>query len=531
MERKMFDTPVLPRLETILAEVKSGDLVVPQFQRPFVWDDDRRLNLLDSIVRGMPIGSLLVWRTNRRDLLFYDKIGGIQLAGPSKGNEKVNYLMDGHQRISTLFGALYPEDRGPSEDDQVRWPLYYDLAEQDRPAFRLPPRRGTPPAHWLPLNILLDGDKLFDFTQRLRANGKRDLAKDAERLANIFRDYIIPVVPMVTEELDTVTDAFVRINSQGKGMSEAHMLRALTHLESIDTASHFEEVREQLEPLGWGNLDDQILVNVLKAQLGLDVYASNVREVRDRLREDPEPLKRLTGVLSEVVTFLAEIGVRGPGALPYAYQLVALAALAAKLPGILAKPEVQELLTHWFWVTTYTEHFTGMTGTQIRDAIHHIVMLAQGHDAAMQVNIVEPLTRLRMPSVRARGFLLFLAGLPSDREARMRQQKRLGTGDSQAVLSLFPAQSRAHLGNRVIADPSELKEIRKALDSAHLPPKTIDEFGIPASALRELPNRGAFLETRARWLIDTEREFIRSLDLVVADDAWSDDEGDDDRWR
>jgi len=107
MDRKMFDTPVLPRLETILAEVKSGDLVIPEFQRPFVWDDDRRLNLMDSIVRGMPIGSLLVWRTNNRELRTYERIGGVRLAGPLEGNQKVNYLIDGHQRISTLFGALY----------------------------------------------------------------------------------------------------------------------------------------------------------------------------------------------------------------------------------------------------------------------------------------------------------------------------------------------------------------------------------------------------------------------------------------
>src|SRR4051812_2956193 len=117
MERKMFDTPVLPRLETILAEVKSGDLIIPEFQRPFVWNDERRLNLLDSIVEGMPIGSLLVWRTNRRDLRTYERVGGVRLDGPRKGDEKLNYLIDGHQRISTLFGALYSGDREPSDSD------------------------------------------------------------------------------------------------------------------------------------------------------------------------------------------------------------------------------------------------------------------------------------------------------------------------------------------------------------------------------------------------------------------------------
>ncbi|RYD72712.1 MAG: DUF262 domain-containing protein [Verrucomicrobiaceae bacterium] len=344
MDRKMFDTPVLPRLETILTEVKSGDLVIPEFQRPFVWDDDRRLSLLDSIVMGMPIGSLLVWRTTRRDLRTYDRVGGVRITAPRKGEEKVNYLIDGHQRISTLFGALYSGEREISDDDDdVRWPLYYELAAETRPAFRVPPGRGTVPPNWLPLNILLDGDKLFDFTQRLRQGGRRDLAKEAERLANIFRDYIIPVVPLVTEELDVVTDAFVRINSQGKGMSEAHMLRALTYLGANDTDRYFNEVRIRLEPLGWGEIDDQILVNVLKSRLGLDVYASSVRGVYSMLKANPAPLKDLADVVEEAVGFLATVGVRGPSALPYAYQLVTLSALSARFPGLLGEPEVHHL--------------------------------------------------------------------------------------------------------------------------------------------------------------------------------------------
>jgi hypothetical protein len=86
--------------------------------------------------------------------------------------------------------------------------------------------------------------------------------------------------------LPRVTDAFVRINSQGKGMTEAHMLRALTHMQTIDTERHFHEVRARLEPLGWAGLDAQGLVNILKAWLGLDVYTAGVRGVRESLQKE-----------------------------------------------------------------------------------------------------------------------------------------------------------------------------------------------------------------------------------------------------
>ena len=536
----MFDTPILPRLATILAEVKSGDLVVPAFQRPFVWDDDRRLSLLDSIAQGMPIGSLLVWRTNRRDLETYPSVGGVRLGGVHRGDEKINYLMDGHQRISTLFGALYAGPREPANaEDDTRWPLYYELGAKDRPAFRVPRGRGPVPDHWLPLDKLLDGDELFEFTQRLRQENRRDLAKEAESLANVFRDYIIPIVPLVTEQLDTVTDAFVRINSQGKGMTEAHMLRALTHLKDIDTDGHFNEVRERLTPFGWATLDDQVLVNILKALLGLDVYAAGVREMQEMLLRDPKPLQSLGDHVVEAVGFLARLGVRGPAALPYAYQLVTLAALAARFPGRLDEDRFRNPLESWFWATTYTEYFTGITGNRIRSGIEDLArdMERETFRLVEQLPPVKVLTQIRMSSVRARAYLLFLAQLPRDPAARRRRQERLASGDARAVPSLFPGAPGTDPANRVIADPSELRDLRDALIKGRSPFWNIDkafaealtrpqnplvdrsdEFAIPDDAVFALPDERAFLHERGAWLRAQERVFIGACGLRLIDD-------------
>jgi hypothetical protein len=524
MERKMFDTPVLPRLDTILAEVKSGDIIIPHFQRPFVWDDERRLNLLDSIVEGMPIGSLLVWRTNRRDLRTYNRLGGVQLDGPRKGDEKLNYLIDGHQRISTLFGALYSGNREPiEEDDKTRWPLYYELGSDKRPAFRIPPRRGAVPTEWLSLAILLDGDKLFDFTQYLRENNKRSLAKEAERLANIFRDYIIPIVPLVTEELNVVTDAFVRINSQGKGMSEAHMLRALTHLGSVDTDEHFKRVRTSLEPLGWSSLDDQVLVNVLKAQLDLDVYAADVRGVHDKLKSDRTPLDKLDDVLAEAMEFLATVGVRGPGALPYTYQLVTLATCAAWSPGILHKSSSQSYLKSWFWVSTYTELFSGITGSRIREVIHQVrdALKLKRSSAAIpdpnEYGPLRPLTAIRGSTGRTRAFLLFLAQLPRAKAARERRQELLGASENRSAPNLLASAGASDPGNRVIADPHELRTIRIALKEIDVPPEMNDEYHLPAKALQKLPDQTAFLNERRNSLVSLEKDFLKNFGLEVSD--------------
>lgn len=541
MERKMFDTPVLPRLATILAEVKFGDLVVPKFQRPFVWDGERRLRLFDSIAQGMPIGSLLVWRTSKRDLATYDQLGGVRLEQGGAKGEKVSYLIDGHQRLATLFGALYPGERETQEEEQdVRWPLYYELGAV-RPSFRLPLRRGKVPDHWLRLNILLDGDALFDVTQHLRKTDRRHLAKEAENLANVLRDYIIPIVPMVTDDLDTVTDAFVRINSQGKTMTEAHMLRALTYLKPTDTERSFNGIRERLEPLGWANIDDQVFVNILKVLLGLEVYSARVETIHAKLREDPSLLEKLPDAVEEAVTALSVQGVRGFSALPYAYQLVAFAAVAYQCPGRLSEPAIRNRLERWLWITTYTEHFSGLSGAGIRTTIDDLMQDPEGAKESITIHddSIESLKELRMAAVRTQAFLLFLAQLPSDPENRRRRQELLASAASQSTQTIFQKQPRNDPANCIIAEPGEARRIRDyfgklaarkrsgEIESSNEAAREadqdilrlLDELGIPAEALGKLPDEKAFLAERRRWLFQQEEAFLQKLGLRVRENA------------
>src|SRR5690348_1129021 len=102
-----LEQPVSVRIHTVLEDVRTGRLRVPHFQRDYVWDDDRQLALLDSIRRGYPIGSLLIWRTAKHDLAAKSVVGG----GPvdvSAAPAVRNYLLDGHQRVGTLYRAFGP---------------------------------------------------------------------------------------------------------------------------------------------------------------------------------------------------------------------------------------------------------------------------------------------------------------------------------------------------------------------------------------------------------------------------------------
>lgn len=494
-----------------------------------MWEVEKRLNLLDSIVRGLPIGSLLVWRTTQRELQTYPKLGGIALPAPSQTNEKVSYLIDGHQRLATLFGALYP---GVSREHTRgrRWPIYFELGTIERPAFR-PPPRGPVPHTWLPLDIVFDGDKLYDFNQQLRERGNPDLARDAARLSNLFKDYIIPIVPLNTEDLDIVTDAFVRINSQGKKMSEAHMLRALTHLKESDTEKGFSQLRSALSPFGWEDLDDQTIVNALKAKFDFDVYGSGVREVYQALENNTLALSELVESAVHAVDFLSTVGIRGPGALPYAYQLVTLMTLAARM-GRWPKDDVsQQNLKQWFWQTTYSEHFTGITGSTIREGIRNLESLLNhpaypDKSASLKVDMLQ---RFRTNSVRSKAFLLFMAQLPQDQDACLRRESRLAVGGAKAAPKLFANGKTEDPANHVIADPLELRKLRRAIKDSKVPSEMADEWAIPLEALEHLDNEARFLDVRRAFLHEREQVFVKpwNMELVQPDPDFPEDEDDE----
>ena len=88
----------------LISEIETGQVKIPQFQRKFVWDIKSSAKLLDSIIKGYPIGTFIYWRTNER-LRSVRDLGNISLPEPKDG-ENVNFVLDGQQRLTSLFATL-----------------------------------------------------------------------------------------------------------------------------------------------------------------------------------------------------------------------------------------------------------------------------------------------------------------------------------------------------------------------------------------------------------------------------------------
>src|SRR5262249_29488858 len=105
-------------IETLLTWVKSGEIAIPEIQRPFVWDSTKVRNLLDSLYRGYPVGYLIAWRNPTVRL----KDGT-----PSAGKR---ILIDCQQRVTALLAALLGQEVRNKDYETVRMRIAFHPIEE-----------------------------------------------------------------------------------------------------------------------------------------------------------------------------------------------------------------------------------------------------------------------------------------------------------------------------------------------------------------------------------------------------------------
>lgn len=101
MGKELFDN-IPSKVEDLLRDVELGKIGLPDLQRPFVWPDSKVRNLLDSMLKGYPIGYIMLWSSPDE----YDNAK--QIGGNEKTyKEPDDLVIDGQQRLTALLAALH----------------------------------------------------------------------------------------------------------------------------------------------------------------------------------------------------------------------------------------------------------------------------------------------------------------------------------------------------------------------------------------------------------------------------------------
>jgi uncharacterized protein with ParB-like and HNH nuclease domain len=210
-------------IREILEQVSRGQIRIPAFQRGFVWEPDRVAYLMDSIFKKYPFGSLLFWRTNEK-LKFDRKLGPFELPDP-QADYPIDYVLDGQQRITSIYGVFQSEVPQPGTDEN--WlSIYFDLTAeptaQDSQFVALPSDKVEPGRHF-PLSTLFDTVAY----RKANENSGNETVIKIDKMQEVFKEARIPVQTSDTNDKATVAIIFERINRQGVELDTLQLLSCL----------------------------------------------------------------------------------------------------------------------------------------------------------------------------------------------------------------------------------------------------------------------------------------------------------------
>jgi hypothetical protein len=350
-------------LNAVLRQIERTALRIPRFQRGFVWGAADVLDLLESIEKGYPIGSILTWRVAESDDYFAGfREGAFPPADKSLSSFEV--VLDGAQRLSSLYGCL----RNPSADPAYE--VLFDLrSERFVQAGDLSAEEGV---FGVPMDALFDSRKFLGVQSRLsELPDGDDLLRGALDLYATFQEYQIPIVAIAHAELEEVVEVFRRVNSTGTRLSAVDFVRALTWRSSFDLEETFDEFAERYEGTPVEGLTEDYLIRCLAVVSDLSLEARDVVQLKDlaaRQEALTDEVQQMRDALDRMAVFLARFEVRGISEVPYEVQRLLLFALMLSTD----PPATDQDIENWFWQSTFAEEYQGKPDSFITRSVREI---------------------------------------------------------------------------------------------------------------------------------------------------------------
>ncbi|MDW5315080.1 DUF262 domain-containing protein [Rhizobium sp. PL01] len=540
--------PDIISLDVMLRDIDEGRIRIPKFQRPYVWTPQMMRELFQSVLSGYPIGSLLLWEPRDADVPSLGKIGPIQT--PEKvGNAGVSFVLDGHQRLATLYGVLRLPDisnmDANTRSDRLAWNIAFDLEKDETRQMRFPDDVDNPAI--LPLRAVLRTSEFIRFARRIdesehfTSDQKALFLDRADNVQRAIRDYRIPLTIMKDGTVDDAVAIFSRVNRTGRKISADEMASALTFHEGFDLEEKIDEILGSLDEFGFGDINRNIILQSLLHAAKQNFTKPNFDNLatpstRDAIKAAVVPVRESLRLGAQFLN--SQIGFRTGRLLPYAFQLFLLGVFFRTFKDI-GKPDlktVQHNLKRWFWATSFEGWFASANSSDIEKAVRAFEAFADqpSDQNALQyfekVFIDRPLKPFpktfdrRSARIRAMLLVQIVRGQVIDpiTGQEIDGSELMADPDRRDLPYVFRpegvAESRSP-ANRILLPRSHGASVRDQLanvtgNNLALESHAIDVVG--AQALRDR-NVVAFVSAREAELARQEAEFLQEFDLHIGE--------------
>ena len=366
-------------IRQLLQRIADGEVRIPAFQREFVWEPDRVQFLMDSIFKGYPIGTVLFWRTKEK--LSYDRdLGPFTLPEPKK-EYPIDYVLDGQQRLTSIF-STFQTDLKQNPETKVKWTdIYFDLsasADAQNSQFVALEKEEVTERH-IPLRVLFDVTEFGKLTRTITDEVK---LKTIDQLQTLFKEALIPVETVETEEHSKIAIIFERINRGGVPLDTYQLLSAWTWNGDFDLRVNFEELSNELDEVGYSDLreDPDLLLKCCAAVVRNDASARAIIDLKGASVRDSFAVLR-AGVLGAIEFLRRDCGVASLKILPYKSMIIPLTRCFAtdKSAGFHPDAKQRQALRRWFWHSCFSRRYSNSVDTALSQDIAAVQQFLTGN--------------------------------------------------------------------------------------------------------------------------------------------------------
>ncbi|TCP96020.1 hypothetical protein EDC44_10679 [Cricetibacter osteomyelitidis] len=242
----------------LISEIENGQIKIPQFQREYVWELESAAKLIDSLLKGYPIGTFIFWRTNEK-LRSIRNFGDLKLP-PSKDGEYADYVLDGQQRLTSLFACLKGakiERSNGSIDDFSQIYVKLDVDDENENIVVTDTtdlKEGT----FINMLTLMNG-KIKDLKPYL------DFEDNIDKYKSLIQSYQFPIIQLKDTPIDIATEVFTRINVGGKSLSVFEIMVAKTFddKKEFDLSEKYDNLIERLSKVSYETISESSILQLI----------------------------------------------------------------------------------------------------------------------------------------------------------------------------------------------------------------------------------------------------------------------------
>lgn len=224
-------------ISDLISEIDKQQLILPEFQRGYVWKQQQVREFVRSLYRGYPTGSFLLWKTPDPGL--------IRSSEPVNGDRKYfNLILDGQQRLTSIYTVLKGEAPPFYEGEKLFFNLYFNLQNEDFAYYKPIAMKGRP--EWVPVTEFFQQGIAGFFGEK---SGESDvfLANfDKLQRLDAITKYSYFVDTIAEEDIQSAVEIFNLVNSKGTRLSASDL--ALAHICASwpEARQSFREAKEEL---------------------------------------------------------------------------------------------------------------------------------------------------------------------------------------------------------------------------------------------------------------------------------------------